>query len=232
LKDSVEKFTKVLSKAENGAYTKGFRAIWLISKLARAEKQMKEEKEKYIKGFNESIGAKDLEITQQKKKIEELNNAVHSVKSKEGDLVAKIKHREKQIQALEAEKVELSKNRKASQGESNQDYRNLEEQIRELQHENEELKERLYSAENNVGSFLKDMVDLLDAHEISTNIGSDNNSFNNPADFEEDLDLLNRVKDKGQGSYYTKGKDSVRNISGNLKNMNNSSSNIQNKYKA
>ena len=79
----------------------------------------------------------------------------------------------------------------------------LEEQIRELQLENDELREKLSSAENNVGSFIKEMSDLLDTHEISTNIGSENNSFQNH-EFDEDFDLANKIKDKTHGMHMAK----------------------------
>ncbi len=209
---------RTLGSIKRSGVTKGFKAIWLFSKFSRAEKQLKEEKEKYIKGYNEAIGAKDSEILQYKKKLEDLNLAIQSSKNKEAELNNKLKSREKQIQALENEKIEIGKSKKVPAGESSQEIRYLEDQIRELQHENEELREKLNSAQNNVGSFLKDMAELLDAHEVSTNIGSDNNSFNNP-EIEEDLDLYNRVKDKSQGAAYAKAKvEPQRNI--NLKSGN------------
>jgi len=196
-----------LSQLQRGSLNRGFRAIWLLSKLYKAEKHFKEEREKYIKSFNESLLAKDAEITTYKKKIEDLNGVVIASRTKEADLLAKLKQREKQIQSLEAERADIIKSKKSSGGENAQEIKALEEQIRELQQENEELREKLSTAEYSVGSFVKEMSEMLDSHELSTNVGSDNNSFNNP-DFEEDLDLINRVKDKGQGAFFSKGKDS------------------------
>lgn len=46
--------------------------------------------------------------------------------------------------------------------------------------ENAELKEKLMVAESNVTSFIRDMGDMLDTHELSTNIVSEDNiSLNN-----------------------------------------------------
>lgn len=49
-----------------------------------------------------------------------------------------------------------------------------------MENENYELKEKVFSTENNVSLFIRDMSDMLDSHELSTNIGSDDNmSLNN-----------------------------------------------------
>jgi len=46
--------------------------------------------------------------------------------------------------------------------------------------ENAELKEKLMVAESNVTCFIRDMGDMLDTHELSTNIVSEDNiSLNN-----------------------------------------------------
>ena len=76
--------------------------------------------------------------------------------------------------------------------------------MRELHTENEELKTKLYSTEGNVGTFIKEMSELLDSHELSTNFGSDeNNSFsaNNQDlgqyDLNEELEIkINQPKDR------------------------------------
>lgn len=70
--------------------------------------------------------------------------------------------------------------------------------VRDLKQENEDLRERLSSAESNVGTFVKEMSELLDSHELSINIGSDDNgSFQNP-EVEEDMDSSSKLKEKGQ----------------------------------
>lgn len=44
------------------------------------------------------------------------------------------------------------------------------------------MKDKLYNCESNVSVFIKEMSDLLDSHELSTNVGSeDNMSLNNSA---------------------------------------------------
>jgi len=37
------------------------------------------------------------------------------------------------------------------------------------------MREKVNSTENNISLFIKEMSDLLDSHELSTNIGSDEN---------------------------------------------------------
>jgi len=50
----------------------------------------------------------------------------------------------------------------------------------EAEIENAELKEKLMVAESNVTGFIRDMGDMLDTHELSTNIVSEDNlSLNN-----------------------------------------------------
>ena len=50
-----------------------------------------------------------------------------------------------------------------------------------MENENAELREKLVHTEGNVGTFIKEMSDLLDSHELSTNACSEdnNNSHNN-----------------------------------------------------
>lgn len=69
--------------------------------------------------------------------------------------------------------------------------------------ENEELKERLNSAEFNVGNFIREMSDLLDSHELSTNVGSEENSalFNYQNNYEgydanEEYEYAAKLRDK------------------------------------
>lgn len=56
----------------------------------------------------------------------------------------------------------------------------LEIKCRELEQENQELKEKLNSTEVNLSQFVKEMTEMLESHELSTNIGSDENlTFDN-----------------------------------------------------
>lgn len=97
---------------------KGFKAIWLKSKAWKTEKLYKEEKEKYLKTLNDAVIAKDKEIAQYAKKIDELNNTLLTSKSKENDFISKIKHKEKQIATLEMEKGDILKAKKSISGDS------------------------------------------------------------------------------------------------------------------
>lgn len=78
-----------------------------------------------------------------------------------------------------------------------------------MENENQDLKEKLSQTENNLGMFIKEMSELLDNHEISTNIGTDdnyslnnsnnnNNNVNFDQNLEEELENLIRLKGKTQ----------------------------------
>jgi 23S rRNA pseudoU1915 N3-methylase RlmH len=99
-----------------GSLSKGFRAIWFASKITKKEKTFKEEKEKYIKTFNEAMLVKDQEITQYSKRVDELGNLVMAAKSKENDLLTKVKQKDKQIATLEFERNDPGKTKKSPAG--------------------------------------------------------------------------------------------------------------------
>ena len=96
--------------------SKGFRAIWFASKISKKEKTFKDEKEKYIKTFNDAMLVKDQEIIQYSKRTEELGNLLMAAKSKENDLMTKIKQKDKQIAALEFERTDPGKTKKSPAG--------------------------------------------------------------------------------------------------------------------
>ena len=192
LKDNTSQLVNAIANLHKKSVLKGFKALWFTSKAYKNERVFKEEKEKYT----ESLVAKDREITQYAKKLEELNSIAISSKNKEAELMSKLKQREKQISALEVEKADVLKSKKSISGENTALNRALEEKLREMQQENEELKDKLYSAENNVGIFVKEMSELLDYHELSTNIGSDDNmSFHNQ-EVDDEFGSSNKLEDK------------------------------------
>lgn len=111
---------------------KGFRAILFVSKAWKNEKAMKEEKEKYIKSYNEALLSKNQELIQSNKKVEELNAILAASRSKENDLMSKLKQKEKQILALESENVDLTRSKKSPSGDgtAHSTIRALEERVR------------------------------------------------------------------------------------------------------
>jgi len=201
---NTRKFVSILNKFNRKPLLEGFKAILLGSKLIKAERQYREEKERFSLKFNETVSAKDSEIHDYKKRIEDMNEAILASKAREAEIINKIKAKEKHIYTLETQKADLIKNRKNSN--ASIDIRSLEEQLSQLQAENEELREKLASAEENVGSFLKDMSDLLDSHEASTALGSENNSFNYHEYEERGSDLMHRVRDN-TSNYYSQPKE-------------------------
>ncbi|CAM6000561.1 unnamed protein product [Sphagnum balticum] len=206
MKGNVDSFGTILKKFQRRPLLNAFKSVLLHSKLVKADKNQREEKEKYSKTFQETMSAKEAEIHEFKKKIEDLNLSLASARSKENELTTKITNKEKQIYALEKERNELLKNGKSGSTQK-LDLKSLEEQLYSLQAENEDLKEKLMSAEDNVGSFIREMTDLLDSHELSTNLLSDNNSFNYQ-DHEDD----DKQRDK-PSNYYTQNKPSSKDTS-------------------
>lgn len=118
LKDNTEKLTNSLANLYKGSLLRGFKAIWFTSKAWKSERIFKEEREKYIKSFNEAIANKDKEVGQYMKKLDELNNVAISSKNKENELLSKLKSRDKQIASLEQEKSDIMKSKKGPSGDS------------------------------------------------------------------------------------------------------------------
>jgi len=118
VKENTEKMVNTLANLQRGALLKGFKSIWLNSKSWKSFREFKEEKDKLVKTYNEALSAKDREIAQYIKKIEELNNLTAASKSKENDFVSKLKQKEKHIAALELEKVNILNSKKSISGDS------------------------------------------------------------------------------------------------------------------
>lgn len=51
-----------------------------------------------------------------------------------------------------------------------------------------------------MSTFIKEMSELLDTHELSMNIGSDDNASFHNAEIEEDFDMSTKIKDKAIGN--------------------------------
>jgi len=133
LKDNTEKLTGAIGNLYKGCMLRGFKAIWLKSKSWKTEKLYKEEKEKYLKTLNDTVIAKDKELAQYAKKVDELNTILLNSKSKENDLMSKLKHKEKQVAALEMEKGDILKAKKSISGDStNTSIRILEERVLDI----------------------------------------------------------------------------------------------------
>jgi len=199
VKDNTERMSRALANLYKGSLSRGFKAIYFTAETWKNERLLKNEKEKYAKTFSEALANKDKEIASYIKKIEELNGQVAASRSKETDFASKLKHKEKQLAALELEKVDILKSKKSMSGDSTSiSIKVLEERLRDLSSENDDLKDKLCSAESNVGTFIREMSELLDSHELSLNIGSDENaSFHNPQDLEEEFGSSTKGKDKG-----------------------------------
>ena len=48
-----------------------------------------------------------------------------------------------------------------------------------------------------MSTFIKEMSELLDTHELSMNIGSDDNASFHNAEIEEEFDMSTKLKEKG-----------------------------------
>jgi len=111
----------------------------------------------------------------------------------------KLKNKDKQIFILENEIQEMKKIKKP-QNDQHISHSIGSSKVRELEVENNELKDKLSSTESNVSVFVKEMSELIDSHELSTNVGSDDNaSMNNSSnhhfqDFEEEIEVFPKSK--------------------------------------
>jgi hypothetical protein len=177
LKTKLETLIRALTKLKRKAVSKSFNQLLTKHKLYRMEKKFREEKDKVVATFHDTMNGKDKEIATLMKKVSEANNALFVTKTKESELSTKLKIKEKIVHQLESERNDLVKQKRMSPIDGHEE-RHLEQKLRDIQLENEELRDKLSNTECNVGNFIKEMSDLLDTHELSTNVGSEeNNSF-------------------------------------------------------
>lgn len=182
-------------------------------------KKFKEDKEKLTITYSDALNVKDKDISNLNRKLSEFNNIIIAAKNKEGEYLAKLKQKDKLISQLEGEKSDLNKQKRMTPVDGYDD-RHIEQRLRELQHENDELRDKLSNTEGNVGNFIKEISEMLDTHELSTNVGSEeNNSFfaSNNQDFgvydlNEELEAINgKTKERssipGNGSSKTNVKE-------------------------
>jgi hypothetical protein len=198
----MEVLVRSLQRLTRKQEIKGFNNLVLNAKSTRFERKIKEEREKFNEKISESNQLKDKDITQLAQKVDECNTIILKAKARESDLISKLKSQDKQIQVLEQEKSELAKKKSGPVADSNE-IRYLQNKIRELQAENDEMKEKVVYTESHVGSFIKDMSDLLESHDLSTNVGSyDTGSLGNlhnpnfDLDMNDELDFIPRMKEK------------------------------------
>ncbi|KAL4480447.1 hypothetical protein ABPG74_020963 [Tetrahymena malaccensis] len=176
-----------LQKIINKQLNQSFKKIIFVNNLKEYEQKIKLEHEKFKKEFVVTLNKKDQELSNINKKNEESNQLVFQLKNKEIELITKIKGKDQQIQMLQRQLASLNAlpnpNPQANTKKDPQQlvtYKLLEQKVREAEQENIELKEKLSQAENSVAGFMREMGDMLDSHEMSTNIVSDDNvSLNN-----------------------------------------------------
>lgn len=91
LKDNTEKLVNVLNSLRRKSQHRAFKAVWLTGKVWKAEKQFRDEKDKYIKTFNDALAAKEKEVIQHKKKADDFT-------SKEDNYKLQINELKKQLE--------------------------------------------------------------------------------------------------------------------------------------
>ena len=161
-------------KKESALAENAFRRWSTQILVARTAETAKRTKDRELKKAQEDLKSKEKELEALEKEIEEqgkkgsaLQSNVKENKRRIAEGEDKQRQLSEQISALiyknTTEKIESSRSNKNIE----ERVRQLELQINELKLENRELREKLDSTENNVGTFIRDMGSLLDTHEIA-----------------------------------------------------------------
>ncbi|CAD8133516.1 unnamed protein product [Paramecium pentaurelia] len=136
----------------------------------------KNKNEKIRKSFLQVIASKETEIKNLQIKEQEIMENITNQKLKEQDLQQKIKQKDQILSQLENELRRNSVNK------------TLDSKLRNIENENQEMQDRIMGTEDSVNLFIREMNDMLDSHEISTNLDIDsdeNQSYEQPAQMVE-----------------------------------------------
>ncbi|CAD8073182.1 unnamed protein product [Paramecium sonneborni] len=131
----------------------------------------KNKNDKIRTSFLQVIASKDSEIKNLQIKEQEIMENITNQKQKEQDLQQKIKQKDLILTSLENELRKNSTNK------------TLDTKLRNIEIENQEMQDRIMGTEDSVNLFIREMNDMLDTHEISTNLGIDsdeNQSYEQP----------------------------------------------------
>lgn len=151
--------------------------MWGQARSASIQTKVKARHEASLNEFKDLIILKEKEVKNLLTRLEEMNKELETIKKREMDLQNKLKAKEQKISSLEETSIgpkNLRNSKKSAEEIS--EVQMLQEQISELEIRNSELKEKISSTEGNVTLFIREMSELLDAHEISTNAGSEDNN--------------------------------------------------------
>eukprot|EP01016_Furgasonia_blochmanni_P054217 TRINITY_DN8901_c0_g1_i1.p1 TRINITY_DN8901_c0_g1~~TRINITY_DN8901_c0_g1_i1.p1 ORF type:complete len:475 (-),score=119.30 TRINITY_DN8901_c0_g1_i1:66-1490(-) len=223
---TMRQFYRTLNRRRKKNLEFALRKLQSVPRRAVLEREIKNRIESE---YTAVVLKKEQEYMALTRRLEELNTKLQHHQTKEGELAVKIKNRDKQIAALENELANSTNNNKearkaAAAGEAAADpseVRMLENHLKELEAENAELKDKLSLTEINVSTFIKEMSELLDSHELSTNACSEdnNNSLNNSNNVNYELNDIDdefienvqaKTKEKGPTTY--KGGSSQHNL--------------------
>ncbi|CAK61492.1 unnamed protein product (macronuclear) [Paramecium tetraurelia] len=117
--------------------------------------------DKIRKSFLQVIASKESEIKNLQIKEQEIMENINNQKLKEQEFLQKIKSKDAILTSLENE---LKKN---------STIKSFDSKLRNIEIENQEMQERIVGTEDSVNLFIREMNDMLDSHEISTNLGID-----------------------------------------------------------
>ncbi|KAL4510141.1 hypothetical protein ABPG72_010334 [Tetrahymena utriculariae] len=173
------RLNNILQKVVTQNMFNSFQKIMLVSRLKNYDNKLKIEHEKIKKEFANILQQKEDEIQNLVNQREEQNSNINLLKSKETDNQIVIKQKDQLISSLEQE-LEVKRQKKLNPQDLVLSTKILEKKLKDLEIENNEMREKSQNTEGSVSLFIKEMNELLDQHEISTNIGSDDNfSLNN-----------------------------------------------------
>ncbi|CAK80378.1 unnamed protein product (macronuclear) [Paramecium tetraurelia] len=134
--------------------------------------------DKIRRSFLQVIASKDAEIKNLQIKEQEITENITNQKLKEQEILSKLKQKELILTQLENELRKNSSN-KTLDSKVFIEYIKL----RNLEVENQDMQDRIMGTEDSVSLFIREMNDMLDSHEISTNLGIDsdeNQSYEQP----------------------------------------------------
>jgi chromosome segregation ATPase len=129
------------------------------------EKAMAEVEERHKK----AVGAKDQTIAGAEQKLRQCAKELAGLKDNEKALKLALKEKEDREKTLK-ENLENHKKRESEDKrlpkKTEDKILSLEQQMKSLEGENRELRERLEATDENVGGFIQEMTDVLDSHEF------------------------------------------------------------------
>ena len=162
VKNTLKSILKIKERFNNSLLSK-FVCRW--KNLITQQKLVKEINKKLDvteNNFKNDISAKERSITGLQQKLQKYNSEIMTYKETEKNLKIKLKEEGYQEDNNSNRKQSIDKNMKTIEDQ----VQCLEANAERLENENRDLKDKLESAEMNVGDFIQEVSEILDSHEF------------------------------------------------------------------